>query len=125
MANMENVLTTRKVKGYTVVDIPDRVIDRDDVERVAGMLIEQVEDIKPPRVIFSFAGVNHISSSFLGKMISLNKRLAAKGGKLIVADVDDHLNDVFKLTRLNKQLPVYRTLKQAVSPWRFMWQLLK
>jgi anti-anti-sigma factor len=114
-------VTSRTVRQYTVIDVPDTLVDRDDLDVICSEIMAQVDKVKPPRLVLNFKQVTHMSSSFLGRLLAMQKKIVAKNGKLILADMDEHIFDVFVVTRLNKQIPVFRTMKQAISPLPPWW----
>jgi anti-sigma B factor antagonist len=43
-----------------------------------------------------------MSSAALGKLITLNKKVQAAGGKLILCNIDPQIREVFEITKLDK-----------------------
>ena len=50
----------------------------------------------------NFGNVEYLSSAALGKRITLNKKLQAVGGGLILCNIDPQIYEVFEITKLNK-----------------------
>lgn len=59
--------------------------------------------------------VTLIASAGLGALITLNKTLKGKGGKLVFFSMSDELMQVFKLTRLNTLLTIVKDRDAAVK----------
>jgi len=59
--------------------------------------------------------VNLIASAGLGALITLNKTIKGKGGKVVFFNMSDELMQVFKLTRLNTLLSIVKDREAAVK----------
>jgi anti-sigma B factor antagonist len=53
--------------------------------------------------------LTYVSSSMLGKLISLNKEVKAKGGKLALCQLTPTVQEIFALMKLNEVLDVRQT----------------
>lgn len=53
-------------------------------------------------LLLNFSGVGFLSSSVLGKLITLNKRMKAKGGQLKLCEMKPEIYELFTLTNLTK-----------------------
>ena len=67
------------------------------------------------RIVLSFAGMEMLSSSFLGKMIALRQRLEDQGVDLRVCDMAQHVGAAFRMLNLHKLIEVYPTVKDALD----------
>ena len=56
-----------------------------------------------------------IASAGLGALITLNKNIKAKGGKVVFFNMSNDLMQVFKLTRLNTLLTIVKDRDAAVK----------
>lgn len=59
--------------------------------------------------------VTLIASAGLGALITLNKNIKAKGGKVVFFNMSNDLMQVFKLTRLNTLLTIVKDRDAAVK----------
>lgn len=53
-------------------------------------------------VLLDFATISYISSSALGKLITMNKKLKERSCSLKLINLNDDIMEVFEITRLNK-----------------------
>ena len=53
-------------------------------------------------LLLNFGNVEYMSSAALGKLITLNKKVQAAGGKLILCNIDPQIREVFEITKLDK-----------------------
>lgn len=64
-------------------------------------------------VCIDFEQVEFISSAALGAMVTLNTELARLGGRLVVINLNENAMQVIKLTRLDKLIPVEKSVVNA------------
>ena len=58
-------------------------------------------------LLLSFSHVKHLSSSALGTLIWLNKRVEEGKGKLKLCGLKKSLYEIFVITKLNKLFEIY------------------
>jgi anti-anti-sigma factor len=79
--------------------------------------IQEIADQHQPRLlVINFTRVLHLSSSFLGKLVALHKRLSAKGGKLRLCCMSPDAENAYKIVSLHKLIPLYATEEAALAP---------
>lgn len=66
-------------------------------------------------IILDFGNVTYLSSSFMGKIISINKKTKAKSQKLILCCVNNHIMEIFQITKLEKFFVFKNTKDDALS----------
>jgi len=54
------------------------------------------------KLLLNFSQVEFLSSSALGKLITLDKKMKAKSGKLKLCNIRPEIYEVFAITRLNR-----------------------
>ena len=92
-----------------------QVLEEMNVQQLGDELRELVEKHYLVKLIINFERVKFLSSAVLGKLISLNKRVANEKGRLGLCNINDDVRQVFKITRLDKIIPIFETEGQAVS----------
>lgn len=71
--------------------------DRGVVNELGRELTEYLEGHKPTRLAINLAAFSELSSPMLGKLILLDKRMAAYGGRLIACEVSGSVRQVIAL----------------------------
>lgn len=100
----------------TIVDILDEdVLEEHVIAEIADALFAVAEEKAPVNMVLSFARVKHLSSSALGMLIRLHKRVQEGGGELKLCDIKPVLYEIFAITKLNKLFEIYDTEGAAVS----------
>jgi anti-anti-sigma factor len=78
----------------------------DNIEPIGRALNALVEEHLPQRLLLDLAGIDYITSTPLGTLVSLNRRLRALGGGLAVTNVGPKVREVLSVTRLDKLIEV-------------------
>ncbi len=96
-------LETQEVGEVIVVNFVDRkILDEQNIQKIGEELFSLVDDQGHTKILLNFGNVEYLSSAALGKFITLNKKVQAAGGKLILCNIDAQIYEVFEITRLNK-----------------------
>ena len=106
-----------ETEGAHVVSFRDRLLfDDRTVREVADQLGAALpNDGKPIRVILDFTGVDLISSSLLGKLILLQRRVDGSGGKLRLCELSPTVQSVFKTSNLDRLFAILRDRQAALA----------
>ncbi len=93
------------VEGVTVVRIRgDRRLSESDFLEIGDALLVLIDDPGHRRLVLDFELVPFISSATLGKLVSLNKALTRRGGRLRLCGLQPVLLEVLRITRLDSVL---------------------
>jgi len=100
--------------GIVLVRLLDKHILDELVIREIGEELDQVlADAPSPHMVLDFSDVEHLSSSALGMLITLNTRLQDRDGGLCLAHVGEPIGEVFRITRLDRVLSSVSDLAEA------------
>lgn len=107
-------LTLVEAGEIIVVRLTDKHILDELVIRGLGEAIDDVLDQHPsPHLVIDFIDVEHLSSSALGLLITLNSRLADRSGSLSLVRIADSIQEVFRITRLDRVLQCHDDVDAA------------
>ena len=102
--------------GATVVELMDRrILDEVSINEIGEQLTGMVARASSPKFVLDFSGVAHMSSSALGMLITLHKRLREKGGELRLCGIQPAILEVFVITRLNEIFTICQSREQALQ----------
>jgi anti-sigma B factor antagonist len=93
-------------EGLVVVKLRRNQIDESNAEAVGEQLFRLVDELHPPRLQLQLDEVEFMTSVGLGKFIALHKKVAGKGGKLSLSNVNELVYQLFQVTHLHKLLDV-------------------
>lgn len=96
-------LDVSEVGDVTVVHFRDqRIIEDLGIQEMGQELFHLVEAENRKKLLLNFATVSFMSSAALGKLITLDKKVKAKGGVLKLCSIRPEIYEVFAITRLDR-----------------------
>lgn len=115
MAASDSRLRVRKDSGVTIVEFVDRnILDEANIQMIGDEIATLIEAEAAPKLLISFANVDHLSSAALGTLITINNKLRQKG-QLRLANIDPQIYEVFVITRLNNIFKIMPTTEDAIK----------
>ena len=116
MASAASRLRVRKEGEITRVEFVDRnILDEANIQQIGEEIARLIEAGPRPKLLISFAGVDHLSSAALGALITVNNRIRARDGQLRLAEIDPQILEVFKITKLDKMFQIHETADKAAA----------
>jgi anti-sigma B factor antagonist len=102
--------------AVTVVELTDKkLLEEESISRIGEQLNALVSGAECPTMVVDFSSVGHMSSSALGMLITLHKRIREKNGQLRLCGVRPSIYEVFVITRLNEIFRVCTTRQEAME----------
>jgi len=95
-----NIATEGEVAVVELVD--KKILDEQTISEIGERLYGLVAASARPRIVLDFVNVAHMSSSALGMLITLHKRVREKAGQLRLCNIRPTIYEVFVITRLNE-----------------------
>jgi anti-anti-sigma factor len=96
-------LQLAQVGDVSVVRFVDRkILDEANIQELGQELFQLIEDEDRKNLLLNFSSVEFLSSAALGKLITLDKKVKARGGKLKLSNIRPEIYEVFAITKLNK-----------------------
>jgi anti-anti-sigma factor len=77
--------------------------------------IDQIISTGPNKVIMNFTGLQGFASYAIGKLISLNTKLAAAGGKLILCCLTPIVDEIIDIMALRKKFTIREDEQKALE----------
>ncbi|MEM8756795.1 MAG: STAS domain-containing protein [Planctomycetota bacterium] len=93
----------------------NRLYGADAADLVETILDELEQRGEGVHVIVDLQNVELMDSSSLGMLVFLNNRLGLIGGRVAVVNASCGLEEMFRLTQLDRMLPVCRDVMKAVA----------
>ena len=108
--------TVNQIEKYTVVEFRTAsLMDPVELEKIGQGIYHLVDNEDRRLIILDFEKVQYISSQAIGIVLTLNKKLSAlKKSKFILCGVGPKLQELLKITRLDRILTVKPTQREAV-----------
>lgn len=100
----------------TVVAFTDRkILDEINISQIGEQLNALVAGSSSPKLVLDFSAVSHMSSSALGMLITVHKRIRERNGQLRLCAIQPAIFEVFVITRLNEILKICADQKEATE----------
>lgn len=109
-------LEVSEVGDVTVVRFVDRkILDEANIQGLGQELFQLVEEENRGKLLLNFSTVEFLSSAALGKLITLDKKVKAHGGKLKLSNIRPEIYEVFAITKLNKLFDIREDESDALA----------
>lgn len=113
--NQPNLKVQRR-NDLCFVEFEDRkILEEHVINQIGERLGEIVEEESDPKLLLDFRNVEHLSSAALGMLITLNKQIGERQGRLVLANIHPQIYEVFKITRLNKLFNIQSSTEDAIK----------
>jgi len=100
----------------TVVEIGNRkILDEINITQLGEQLSKLAAQSPDPKLVIDFANVAHMSSSALGMLITLHKRICQRKGQLRLCNIRPGIYEVFVITRLNEIFHIHQSREEALA----------
>jgi anti-sigma B factor antagonist len=109
-------LEVEDIGDVTVINFVDRkILDEQNIQVIGEQLFGLVDQDGRRKLLLNFGNVEYLSSAALGKLITLNKKLQAAGGRLILCNIDPQIYEVFEITKLDKFFNIQKEEQSALQ----------
>jgi len=108
---------TVEVKGdVTIVRFKDSdILDQINIQEIGEELNAVVAGTPNVKLIVDFQGVEYLSSTALGKLITLKRKVEAAKGKLRLTAIKPEIMEVFRITRLDTIFDIKKDVTEALE----------
>lgn len=109
-------LDVKEVGPVTVVRFADhRIMDDASIQEIGQELYQLVDEQQRDRLLLNLCDVDFLSSSALGKLITLHRKLKDRHGALKFCNVRPEIYEVFAITRLNTKFDIHDEEPDALA----------
>ena len=116
MTPTESRLRVRKQDAVTIVEFMDRnILDEANIAQIGEDVAQIVARETHPKILISFANVDHLSSAALGALITINNKVKQKDGQLRLANINGQIIEVFQITRLDRLFQIHPGTQEALA----------
>lgn len=102
MADYRHIEVSKNGIVFVARFLETKILNDMVIEGIARDLYDLAAQEDCTNLLLNFSGVGFLSSSVLGKLITLNKRMKAKGGQLKLCEMKPEIYELFSLTNLTK-----------------------
>ena len=92
----------------------ERILDEDQLRSLEGSFLPLIKQTQGIQLIISFENVKFLTSSVLGLLIRISKNVIEQEGTLRLCSIDPKIQDVFRITRLDKIFDIQPDVEDAM-----------
>jgi len=109
-------LEVEDVGDVAVVNFIDKkILDEQNIQMIGDDLFRLVDELGRRKILLNFKKVEFLSSAALGKLITLNRKVQAVRGKLILCSITAEIKEVFQITKLDKLFTIHAEEQAALQ----------
>jgi anti-sigma B factor antagonist len=109
-------ITVDSREDCTIIGFVDKdILDQVNIHEMGQEMYAVVESSPGIKLIVDFDGVMYLSSSALGKLISLKRKVEENNGTLRMCRIKREIMEVFRITKLDTIFDIYPDLDSAVA----------
>ncbi len=96
--------------GTTFVTLnAEKILEERQIKELNDSIMPVIEKNKDGKLIVNFRNVQFMSSSLLGLLVKVHKRVCEQGGHLQLINIDSNIHKVFEITRLAKVFDIAKS----------------
>ena len=117
MENSTSRIRTSQEGNVTIVELTDsKILDEASIAKIGEELDEIVKQADEKiRLVLDFINVQHMSSSMLSMLITLQKHIAERKGVMALCNIHPQIFQAFKITRLNEVFTICSDRAEAIN----------
>lgn len=108
------MLKVEDCNGILICSLNSRHLDIDEANNFLKEINKTLED-PIDQILIDFSGVRYVSSAGIKVLFHLAKTMETKQGTTSLCCVDNKIKKIFKLTTLDKIIPIYENRDQALA----------
>lgn len=109
-------ITVEEKGDVTIVRFKESdILDQINIQEIGEEMYSVVESTPNLKLVVDFQGVEYLSSTALGKLITLKKKVEAAKGKLRLAAIKPEIMEVFRITRLDTIFEITNDVTEALE----------
>lgn len=103
MDKMDSKVSVDSVGNAVVVTLLlEKILEQGDIQSMQDSIMPLIEQTPAINMVIDFAKVEFLSSSVLGLLIRVSKKIYETGGELRLCSINLKIEEIFKITRLDK-----------------------
>lgn len=96
----------------------EKILEDSQIQALESSFLPLIEKESPIRLIIDFTNVKFLTSSVLGLLIRISKKIYESQGRLGLCCIQPKIFEIFKITRLDKIFEIYTFREGAVDALR-------
>jgi anti-sigma B factor antagonist len=116
MASVKPRISVQYTENATIITFVDeKILEEMDIQALQTSIMPVVEETERIKLILDFCNVRFFSSSVLGLLLRISKKVYERNGQLRLCNISPRIYEIFKITRLTKIFDIYEDVKSATD----------
>jgi anti-sigma B factor antagonist len=113
-------MTIEYVEGEVIVATltDEKILEESQIQALESSFLPLVEENNPIKLVVDFSQVRFLTSSVLGLLIRLSKKIYEAEGVLRLCCIQPKIYEIFKITRLDKIFEIFPSRQEALEGLR-------
>jgi len=105
-----------RIESVSVVRFTDqKVMDPGRIEVMGIELLEMVDGADADQMLINFENVRFFSSAAINKLIVVDRRIKARGGRLCLTNLRPEVQDLFSYTSLDQVFKIHENQADGIA----------
>jgi anti-sigma B factor antagonist len=107
----------QQIEKFTVIEFRNpSLMDPVELEQIGQSLYHLIDAEDRRKIVLDFEKVQYLSSQAIGIILTMNKKLShLNGSKLVLCGVGARLQELLKITRLDRLLTIKPSQREAIK----------
>lgn len=92
----------------------EKILEEQQLQSLEGSFMPLIEKNPQIQLIIDFSNVKFLTSSVLGLLIRISKKVYETKGTLRLCAIAPKIQEIFKITRLDKIFEIYKDIDDAM-----------
>ena len=103
-------------ENVTIMRFTDeKILEEQDIKALQDSILSVIEQAERINLILDFGNVRFLSSTVLGLLIRISKRIYERDSQLGLCNINPKIYEIFKITRLTKTFDIYNSVESATE----------
>ena len=108
-------IASQEAGAWVIEFVDSNILDEVSIACISEELNVLVDRMKRPVLVLDFANVRHMSSSALGMLILLHKKVLSRGGTMRMCNICPAILEVFEITKLTDLFQIHDSRSAALA----------
>ena len=116
MADIRPNINLQYTDKATILTLASRkILEEQDIKSLQESIMSVMDQSDGINLIMDFCHVEFLSSSVLGLLIRISKKIHEKNGNLRLCNINPKIYEVFKITQLTKVFDIHKDVESALE----------
>ena len=116
MSNIVPKISVEYVEEIVIVALlEEKILDQIQIQALHDSIFPVIDQHERINLVLDFSNVKFLSSSVLGLLIRISKKVYETAGQLCLCCIDKKIDEIFKITRLDQVFTIMPDRESAIA----------